>query len=169
MARLYYSLNWRSLCFGVLSGTVSIRLRIRTRTWSVLYLEFSCWPSAGSVLFFFAKYFKLSLILEWPGRKKQATWGKPFQNFGCLLQLVKLTLIMEWPGQKKVTWGNPLQDFGSLLQLVKLIEYLKISVGEPLAKLQLFSSLGLHKESRSGNFDLVWVRVIQQFWKKSLK
>ena len=38
-----------------------------------------------------------------------------------------------WKGKKQDTWGNPLQDFGSLLQLVKLIEYKKISVGEPLA------------------------------------
>ena len=29
-----------------------IRLRIRTRSWSVLYLEFSCWHSEGSALFF---------------------------------------------------------------------------------------------------------------------
>ena len=58
-------------------------------------------------------------------------------------------------------WGNPLQDSGSLLHLVKLIEYKKISVGEPLAKLQLLSSLGLPKEAKSGNFDLIWVCVIQ--------
>ena len=32
---------------------------------------------------------------------------------------------------------NPLQDFGCLLQLVKLTKYKKISVGEPLAQLQL--------------------------------
>ena len=38
-------------------------------------------------------------------------------------------------------WGNPLQNFGCLLQLVKLIKYKKISVGEPLKKLRLLSSV----------------------------
>ena len=66
-------------------------------------------------------------------------------------------------------WGNPLQDSGSLLQLVKLIESKKISVGEPLEKLQLLSLLGLSKDAKSGKFDLVWVCVIQQFYKKIFK
>ena len=34
-------------------------------------------------------------------------------------------------------------------------------MGEPLAKLQLLSSLGLPKEAKSGKSDLVWVCVIQ--------
>ena len=46
--------------------------------------------------------------------------------------------------------GEPLQKFGCSIQLVKLIEYKDISVGEPLSKLQLLSSLGLTKKERGG-------------------
>ena len=51
--------------------------------------------------------------------------------------------------------GQPLENFGQSLQLVKLIELKKSSVGEPLTKLQLLSSLGLPKEVKGGIIDKV--------------
>ena len=52
--------------------------------------------------------------------KKQATWGNPLQNFGCLLQLVKLILILERPGEEKTSnKGKP-----------QAIFWLLVSVGE---------------------------------------
>ena len=51
-------------------------------------------------------------------KKKRATWGNPLQNSGCSLQLVEL--ISRWP--KKLNIKNT-------------------SVGEPLAKFRLLSSV----------------------------
>ena len=76
-------------------------------------------PSAGST-FFFAAYFKLSMILERP-RQKKIYVGEALAKF------LLLTSIDETDSDSGVTYtkkqatrGNPLQDRGCLLQLVKL-------------------------------------------------
>ena len=96
-----------------------IRLQIRTRSWYVLLLEFSCWPPSGSTLFFCSTVKIWFLLWIEPGGEKKSTWGKPLQNFGCLLQLVKL---------------------------IKYKKYL--SEGTPW-KSRLLSSVGLPKEAKN--------------------
>ena len=66
---------------------------------------------------------------------------------------------MEWPGKKNLRGGIPskilVAHFSWLNRSIK-----KNSVGEPLAKLQLLSLLGLPKKAKSGMIDKVWVFAI---------
>ena len=56
--------------------------------------------------------------------------------------------------KNQAKWGNPWKKVGCFLLLVKKIDT-KISVREPLSKLQLLFSLGLPKEAKSRTVDKV--------------
>ena len=83
---------------------------------------------------------------------KRSQWGTPCK---ILVVIFSCAAFVGFPRETKsgfkknrARWGNPLQNFGFLLQLVELIprwpkklNIKNISVGEPLAKFQLLSSV----------------------------
>ena len=97
------------------------------------YLEFSCWPSAGSALLF-AAYFKLSLILEWPRRKKSYV-GEALAKIWLLNSVGETGYDSGVTRTTKKSYvGEPLAKFWLLTSVGKTDWWKKISMGEPLAR-----------------------------------